>query len=105
MTLDSNQEVELGVSDSADDPSEFLLLQGKPIAEPVAKYGPFVMNTEAEIQQAFADYRRTQFGGWPWPKDDYVFARDKGRFSLLNGKETVPPAIEEQCDAKDEDTK
>jgi len=60
---------------------EILLLQGRPIAEPVAQYGPFVMNTEAEIQQAFADYRRTRFGGWPWPVDDPVHARGEGRFA------------------------
>jgi hypothetical protein len=60
---------------------EILLLQGKPIGEPVAQYGPFVMNTDAQIQQAFADYRRTQFGGWPWPKNDPVHPRTEGRFA------------------------
>jgi redox-sensitive bicupin YhaK (pirin superfamily) len=62
-------------------PVEILLLQGKPIGEPVAQYGPFVMNTRAQLEQAFADYRRTQFGGWPFPANDPVFPRDAGRFA------------------------
>ena len=63
------------------DESELLLLQGRPIAQPIAQHGPFVMNSRAEIQQAFADYARTRFGGWPWPSDDPVHARAEGRFA------------------------
>lgn len=65
----------------ASDATEILMLQGRPIGEPVVQHGPFVMNSPAEIQQAFHDYRRTQFGGWPWPVDGPVHARDAGRFA------------------------
>ena len=70
----------------------FLLLQGIPISEPVVQHGPFVMNTQAEIHQAFSDYRRTQFGGWPWNRYDHVHLREKGRFAkYADGREEVPP--------------
>jgi redox-sensitive bicupin YhaK (pirin superfamily) len=62
--------------------TEVLLLGGQPIGEPVAAYGPFVMNQRSEIAQAMSDYRRTEFGGWPWPKADPVHARDSGRFAV-----------------------
>ncbi|CAN5469004.1 pirin family protein [soil metagenome] len=60
---------------------EILVLQGRPIGEPTVAYGPFVMNSKAEIQQAMLDYQRTRFGGWPWKKDDPVHARTEGRFA------------------------
>ena len=61
--------------------AHLLLLQGRPISEPVVSYGPFVMNSRAEIEQAFADYRNTEFGGWPWPKKDQVHDPARGRFA------------------------
>ncbi len=69
------------------DEAEALILQGRPIGEPVVQYGPFVMTTREEIAEAFSDYRRTQFGGWPWPSDDPVHPREQGRFArLIDGR-------------------
>jgi redox-sensitive bicupin YhaK (pirin superfamily) len=63
------------------DGADILVLQGRPIEEPVVQYGPFVMNSRAEIQQAMLDYQRTRFGGWPWKGDAPVHARSEGRFA------------------------
>lgn len=75
---------------------ECLLLQGRPIGEPVVQYGPFVMNTQQEIMQAMMDYRRTQFGGWPWPEPGPVHGPAPRRFARYPGQtdEELPvPAV------------
>lgn len=78
IDLDASQSV--GIENGPDE-AKLLLLQGRPIEEPVVQYGPFVMNTQAEIQQAMDDYRKTQFGGWPWSNPDQVHGRERGRFA------------------------
>jgi len=69
------------IIENGSQPSSLLLLQGKPISEPVVQHGPFVMNTATEIQQAFFDFRQTQFGGWPWERHDNVHSKEMGRFA------------------------
>jgi quercetin 2,3-dioxygenase len=71
--------------------SELLVLQGRPIGEPVVQHGPFVATTQGEIRQAMLDYQRTGFGGWPWDEDAPVHPRDKGRFAVhADGREETP---------------
>lgn len=75
---------------NGDSKSSLLMLQGKPIGEPVVQHGPFVMNTKEEINQAFKDFQRTQFGGWPMATIDPVHPRNKSRFAThSDGREIV----------------
>ena len=85
-TIDRNHGILLDASDdiviqAGSKNAHLLLLQGKPIEEPVAQHGPFVMNTDHEIENAMQEYRLTQFGGWPWPHADNVHDKQRGRFA------------------------
>ncbi len=78
VSLRADVEVEI---ENLGAPGEALMLQGRPIAEPVVAHGPFVMNTRQQIMDAFRDYQRTGFGGWPWKDDGPVHPRDAERFA------------------------
>jgi len=88
-SFDLNTDSEITIINGNSD-GYILLLQGKPINEPVVQYGPFVMNTEDEIREAIRDYRATEFGGWPWPTREQVYPRNQGRFAkYLGGVEEI----------------
>jgi len=87
IDLISNQEVTIHNGTSK---SHLLFLQGKPINEPVAQHGPFVMNTQEEIREAMKEYGKTAFGGWPWPTHDHTHNHARGRFALYeDGQEEI----------------
>jgi redox-sensitive bicupin YhaK (pirin superfamily) len=71
--------------------AQAIVLQGRPIGEPVAMGGPFVMNSYEEIEEAYDDYHRTGFGGWPWETADPAHLRSRPRFAHHpNGRTEYP---------------
>jgi redox-sensitive bicupin YhaK (pirin superfamily) len=50
------------VLQAGDAPAKALIIAGRPLSEPIAQYGPFVMNTHEQIFQAVEDYRSGKFG-------------------------------------------
>lgn len=60
--LGEGASVRLACASSASEPAQVLLLGGVPLQEPVARYGPFVMNTKQEILQAIEDFQRGRMG-------------------------------------------
>jgi redox-sensitive bicupin YhaK (pirin superfamily) len=72
-------------------PAELLLLQGRPIGEPVVQHGPFVMGSAEEIRQTMVDYQRTGFGTWTFASNAPVHPRDAGRFAVhADGRRETP---------------
>jgi redox-sensitive bicupin YhaK (pirin superfamily) len=85
LAPDQNITIDNGGSESS-----FLLLQAEPINEPIVKHGPFAMNTEQEIQEAYNDYRRTRFGGWPFAQEIPINPRNSPRYAhYANGTEEI----------------
>lgn len=77
----------------ADTTSRILVLQATEIGEPVVIKGPFVMNTEDEIKDAYRDYKATHFG-WEkhWDRRDPVYPKDTPRFADFgDGNKVYPP--------------
>ncbi len=86
MKIDSGNAVEMladqqGILEAGDQDAYLLFMEALPINEEVVQHGPFVMNTPQEIHQAISDFRLTQFGGWPWDRDDHVHPGKEGRFA------------------------
>jgi len=87
--IQTRADSDIVISNGAAD-AYFLILEGKPIGEPVVKHGPFVMNTQEEIRQTMRDYGKTQFGGWPWAEVEVAHSKEKGRFALhADGTEEI----------------
>lgn len=78
LTVESSQDLKLEAKNKV---VECLMLEAKPIGEPVVQHGPFVMNTREEIVQTFQDYQRTEFGGWPWGRPDFIHGTKIEKFA------------------------
>lgn len=88
-SLDLKPDADVAISNGNNE-ARLLLLQARPIGEPVAQYGPFVMNNREELEEAFSDFRKTEFGGWPWSRHDPVHGAEKRRFARFSdGTEEV----------------
>lgn len=65
LTMFSHDGEQIQIANNGHEPAEFLVLAGEPLNEPVARYGPFVMNSKDELVQAFEDFRSGKMGSIP----------------------------------------
>lgn len=87
VELESKEDIKITNGSSE---AYLFFLQGKPISEPLVQYGPFVANSQEELQETMSEYRKTQFGGWPWDTSDPVHEKTKGRFAkFTDGTEMI----------------
>jgi redox-sensitive bicupin YhaK (pirin superfamily) len=82
---------------AGDSDCEFLLLQGKPIGEPVVQHGPYVMNTQEEIRQTIKDHGATGFGGWSFTDRAPVHGHEPKRFARYPNGRTEAPLDPRRC--------
>ena len=91
VMIELKPDAEVVIHNPLDTPIELLLLQGKPIGEPMAARGPFVMNSQDELIQAMNEYHRTEFGGWPWPSRAHTHGTEDRFAQYPDGQREVPP--------------
>jgi redox-sensitive bicupin YhaK (pirin superfamily) len=91
LQVDASAETVLATGPDGD--AEVLILQGRPIKEPVVQHGPFVVNSREELMMTMQMYQRTEFGGWPWPTNDHHHPKEQARFAKRPGAiaEEYPP--------------
>lgn len=78
VLVDSNQSLHLK---NGSMPASLLILQGKPINEPVIQHGPFVASSREGLNEIFKSLQRDDFGGWPWDSKEQVHGEELKRFA------------------------
>ena len=89
VKIDPTKEVEIKTSDV---PAVVWVLEGKPIGQKMASFGPITLSTEQEVRESLNVLRRTEFESWPWDLVDKANPVDSGRFlRRADGTVVVPP--------------
>jgi quercetin 2,3-dioxygenase len=95
-------DTEVSITNEAGGHVGVLVLAAEPLNEPTEQYGPFVGANMQDIQDAFSQYRATEFGGWPWDRDDPTFPKNAPRQSIpkKGGPVEYPPGYQQSSPSK-----